>query len=98
MCPLYPLHIALLYLCLTLPLLLAVVDGADALAGWKLGFSHTRIGNKTDKLRELTSKQFDVECEQCVQDTASRYKLLIKNHSPKIASIQYGPEEQVDLN
>ena len=32
MCPLYPLHIVLLYLCLILPLLLAVVQGSEELS------------------------------------------------------------------
>lgn len=33
MCPLYPFHIIILYLCLLLPLLLAVVQGAEELSG-----------------------------------------------------------------
>ena len=98
MCPLYPLHIALLYLCLALPLLLAVVDGADTLATWQLGFSHRRLGNETDKLRELTSKQFDVMCQDCVQDPASQYKLKIRNQDPNIAFLQQGSIEQVRHN
>jgi len=36
MCPLYPFHIIILYLCLLLPLLLAVVQGAEELSGLKL--------------------------------------------------------------
>ena len=39
MCPLYPLHIVLLYLCLILPLLLAVVQGSEELSGSILGAS-----------------------------------------------------------
>jgi len=94
MCPLYPLHIALLYLCLLLPLLLAVVDGADVLASWKLSFSQTVIGNKTDHLRELTSKQFEVQCQDCVQDPSSNYKLILKNEDPRIAHLQLGSYHQ----
>ena len=41
MCPLYPLHLALLYLCLALPLLVAVVDGS--LATWQLAFSRNQV-------------------------------------------------------
>merc|ERR1712165_251195 len=97
MCPLYPLHIALLYLCLALPLLLAVVEGTDTFAGWKVGFSHSKLGagsNETDKLRELTSKQFDVICSNCVQQPSSKYKLLLQNEDPNIASISLADSEQ----
>ena len=100
MCPLYPLHIALLYLCLALPLLLAVVEGADTFAGWKLGFSHSKLGagsNETDKLRELTSKQFDVICSNCVQQPSNKYKLILQNEDPNIASISYAEYEQVKI-
>jgi len=41
MCPLYPFHIIILYLCLLLPLILAVVQGADELSALK--FSKNRI-------------------------------------------------------
>ena len=97
MCPLYPLHIALLYLCLALPLLLALVEGAETLAGWKLDFSHTEIGvgNETEKLRELTYKQFDVICTDCEQKSSSKYKLFLHNEDPNIASISYGDYDQV---
>ena len=98
MCPLYPLHIALLYLCLALPLLLAVVEGADTFAGWKVGFSHSKLGagsNETDKLRELTTKQFSVICSNCVQQPSSKYKLFLQNEDPNIASISYQDSEQV---
>ena len=100
MCPLYPLHIALLYLCLALPLLLALVEGADTLAGWKLGFSRSKLGvgsNETDKLRELTTKQFDVICTDCVQQPSSKYKLILQNEDPNIASISYAEYEQVKI-
>merc|ERR1712183_566930 len=97
MCPLYPLHIALLYLCLALPLLLAVVEGADTFAGWKLGFSHSKLGagsNETDKLRELTTKQFSVICSSCVQQPSSKYKVFLQNEDPNIASLSYQDSEQ----
>ena len=98
MCPLYPLHIALLYLCLALPLLLAVVEGADTFAGWKLGFSQSQLGagsNETEKLRELTTKQVSVICSDCVQQPSSKYKLFLQNEDPSIASISYADSEQV---
>lgn len=98
MCPLYPLHIALLYLCLALPLLLAVVEGADTLAGWRLSFSQAKLGagsNETDKLRELTTKQFDLLCTNCVQQPSNKYKLILQNEDPNIASVSYMEYEQV---
>ena len=90
MCPLYPLHIVLLYLCLTLPLLLAVVDGASSLASWKLNFSKEIIGvgNETEKLRELTSQQLELECDNCEQEQLAQYKVVIENQDPNIAFIQ----------
>merc|ERR1712165_135322 len=97
MCPLYPLHIALLYLCLALPLLLAVVEGADTLAGWRLSFSQAKLGagsNETDKLRELTTKQFDLLCTNCVQQPSNKYKLILQNEDPNIASVSYMEYEQ----
>ena len=96
MCPLYPLHIVLLYLRLALPLPLAVVEGADSLAGWNLAFSHSQIGkgNETEKLRELTSKQFDVICTECDQRPSSKYKLLLRNEDPNIASLSYEDYQQ----
>merc|ERR1712183_14127 len=97
MCPLYPLHIALLYLCLALPLLIALVEGADTFASWKLGFSQSKLGagsNETDKLRELTTKQFSVICSSCVQQPSSKYKVFLQNEDPNIASISYEDSEQ----
>merc|ERR1712183_352839 len=97
MCPLYPLHIALLYLCLALPLLIALVEGADTFASWKLGFSQSKLGagsNETDKLRELTTKEFSVICSNCVQQPSSKYKLRLQNQDPNIASISYADSEQ----
>jgi len=90
MCPLYPFHIIILYFCLLLPLLLAVVEGAESLATWKIDFSTTSIGegNETEKLRELTSKTFDVTCSGCVQEKDSTYKLLLSNAKPGIAFME----------
>ena len=95
-CPLYPLHIILLYLCLALPFLLALVEGADTLAGWNLTFSDTKIGvgNETEKLRELTDKQFDVICSNCEQSPGSKYKLSLHNEDPNIAFIYTGDSQQ----
>jgi len=98
MCPLYPFHIIILYFCLLLPLLLAVVEGAESLASWKVSFSHSMIGkgNETEKLRELTTKNFEVFCSDCVQDKESKYKLKVKNEDPRIAILQTGEFIQDD--
>ena len=96
MCPLYPLHVVLLYLCLALPLLLAVVDGADSLAAWRLAFSRKSLGhNKTERLRELTTRQFDVLCSACDQEPGAEYRLRLRNEDPGIASLQQGESQQV---
>ena len=50
MCPLYPLHLALLYLCLALPLLVAVVDGS--LATWQLAFSRNQVSDSPHSVPE----------------------------------------------
>jgi len=98
MCPLYPLHIIILYFCLLLPLLLAVVEGAESLAAWKVKFSASSIGkgNETDKLRELTTKNFDVLCSDCVQDSDRKYTLELKTEDPRIALMQSGDFIQDD--
>jgi len=98
MCPLYPFHIIILYFCLLLPLLLAIVEGAESLASWKVTFSASSIGqgNETEKLRELTTKNFDVICTDCAQDKDSIYKLELKNEDPRIAFIQSGDYKQDD--
>ena len=47
MCPLYPLHIVLLYLCLILPLLLAVVQGSEELSSAIAAGSSLKKGRLT---------------------------------------------------
>merc|ERR1711892_680086 len=61
-------------------------------------FSATSIGkgNETEKLRELTTKNFDVICSDCGQDRDSIYKLELKNEDPRIAFIQSGDAMQDD--
>jgi len=89
MCPLYPLHILVLYCCMLLPLFLAVVQGAENLAGWKLNFSVPRIGHGEHKLRELTSQAVDVLCFDCPQIEGEKYTLAVTNQDPSIAEISY---------
>ena len=93
MCPLYPFHILILYLCLMLPLLLAVVEAAESLAGWNLGISkstYNEDGNFTLKLREETSETFNINCDGCDHDPGSSYSLKIHNHEPHIAKLRVG--------
>ena len=62
MCPLYPLHLVLLYLCLLLPLLFAVVEGTEELFnGWKLKFTPGSV----DKLQEYNASEVQFECVDC---------------------------------
>ena len=68
MCPLYPLHLVVLYLCLLLPLFLAMAD--SSLLSWQLVFSTPQLGQgreEADKLREETTATFQVSCSGCHQ-------------------------------
>jgi len=99
MCPLYPFHILILYLCLMLPLLLAVVEAAESIAGWNLSFSV--LGNATNtkdglKFREEMSESFGVTCDNCDQEPGKPYTLTIKNHKPENAYIDYNGMGQQD--
>jgi len=87
MCPLYPLHILVLYCCLLLPVLLATVHGAENLAGWKLNFSTPSIGAGDEKLRELTNQTFEVLCFDCKQSEDTKYLLELRNEDPNIAKL-----------
>ena len=81
----------ILYLCLMLPLLLAVVEAAESLAGWNLGISkstYNEDGNFTLKLREETSETFNINCDGCDHDPGSSYSLKIHNHEPHIAKLK----------
>jgi len=86
-CPLYPFHVILLYLCLLLPALFAVIEGSDVLASslskWNLSFSTQKI----DQLREETSDNFTITCSNCSQNALNKYKLILMNQDPYVASI-----------
>ena len=103
MCPLYPLHMILLYLCLLLPLLLAVVEASSFLpdqhSPWHLAFPDLQIGegrNESRKLRELTSKGLKVSCRDCPQVPEGSYQLLLRNHNPHVALLSADGQEQDD--
>ena len=91
MCPLYPFHVIILYLCLILPLLFAVIEGADELAGLKIPkFSLGFIPDKIDKLKQFNFTEVDVtvNCtENCDFDPGS-LQLVLTNSKENIASLQ----------
>jgi hypothetical protein len=58
LCPLYPFHVVLLYLCLLLPLFLAVVDTSEALP--ELKWNLTFYPNKIQKLEEFNFTEMKV--------------------------------------
>ena len=96
MCPLAPFHVIILYLCLILPLLFAVIEGADELAGlklprWNLQFTPDRV----DKLKQfnLTEVNITLNCtENCdsIDDPGSlqHLRLVLTNEKENIASLQ----------
>ena len=93
----------LLYLCLLLPLLLAVVEASSFLpdqhSPWHLAFSDLQIGegrNESRKLRELTSKGLKVSCRDCPQVPEGSYQLLLRNHNPHVALLSADGQEQDD--
>ena len=61
MCPLYPFHIIILYLCLLLPLLLAVVQGAEELSGIKISNNRafpTEINFDPEEVSKLQEQNY----------------------------------------
>ena len=49
-----------------------------------------QVGNKTDKLREGTHQQLEVECRECDQEPGAKYLLRLKNEDPRIAALSHG--------
>jgi len=96
MCPLYPFHVIILYLCLILPLLFAVIEGADELAGLKIPkFSLGFIPDKIEKLKQFNFTEVDVtvNCtENCDFDPGS-LQLVLTNSKENIASLQIEEQE-----
>jgi hypothetical protein len=94
MCPLYPFHLILLYLCLLLPLLLAIVEGSEVLAdfkAWNLTFSPHRVR----KLEECNTTEVRFSCLNChkppavSEDYMRGLKLALISESPEIVSLQH---------
>ena len=97
MCPLYPLHLVLLYLCLLLPLLFAVVEGTEEMFNtWKLKFTPDSV----EKLQEYNSSEVQIECVDCTvpERFPHHLTLALVSEDPGVASVQYleqKPEEEV---
>jgi len=99
MCPLYPLHIVLLYLCLILPLLLAVVQGSEELStaiaatapnGNKfLGGGKLTFGMDRFKTQEQNVSQLQLSCYDChgLDAYQNELKLVLSVTEPDVASL-----------
>ena len=109
MCPLYPFHIIILYLCLLLPLLLAVVQGAEELSGLKIlnkrslpkaiDFDPAQI----NKLQEQNYTEVKVTLSFDDQDppdekSNSYLQLNIWSDDPSIASVSRNQENASSQN
>ncbi len=93
MCPLYPLHVVLLYLCLLLPLLLAVVEGSEELfSRWRISFIPKKV-NSTEGHTETV----EVYCDDCFvpAGTSSNLRLVLTSQHPNVASLE--GERQFEL-
>ena len=99
MCPLYPFHLVILYLCLVLPLLLAVVQGAEELSGWKvchknklpqhMKFDTAQVNVQEQNFAEVKlTLSFD---DQDPPDDAPDNYLQLKlwSDDPSVASVTY---------
>lgn len=99
MCPLYPFHVIILYLCLLLPLLFAIVEGADELAGlkvpkWNVSF----LPSKVEKLQEKNFTEVQFTCQSCplTDHDPGSLQLLLKNDQPDIAAIEFEGDQKDD--
>merc|ERR1712223_1417590 len=105
MCPLYPFHVIILYLCLLLPLLFAVIEGADELAGikWNLSFMPKRIDgtNDANTLKEYGSIKVELNgnCTNCSNPNSisdpGNLKLVLTNEKQDIASLSYQDNDEM---
>ena len=90
MCPLYPFHLILLYLCLLLPLLFAVVEGAEEFSKWNITF----MPKSVEQLEEYNTTQAQLHCYDCKMpaDNGGPEKLLqvaLISDDPHIASLEH---------
>ena len=98
MCPLYPFHIIILYLCLLLPLLLAVVQGAEELSGIKISNNRafpTEINFDPEEVSKLQEQNYtEVKLTLTFDDqdppderSKNNLQLLLRTDDPNIASV-----------
>ncbi len=91
MCPLYPFHLVLLYFCMMLPLLLAVVEGSEELfTNWKITF----LPRKINKLTEGETQSVKLLCEDCTDPAFllpdyPGLKLALMSDDPRVATIEH---------
>ncbi|TRY63520.1 hypothetical protein TCAL_04892 [Tigriopus californicus] len=89
MCPLYPLHMVFLYLCLIVPLFFAVVQGSEELfAGWNLKFHPGSV----EKLLQFNSTQIEIACEGChlnpdIKRVFPNLELVVSSQDDFVASV-----------
>ena len=99
MCPLYPFHLIILYLCLVLPLLLAVVQGAEEIAGWRVCSKRLPQNIKFDppqveKLQEQNFTEIKVtlnfdDIDPPDNCTENYLQLNIWSDDPTVASVNH---------
>ena len=89
MCPLYPFHLILLYLCLLLPLLFAVVEGSEELfANWKVNF----LPENGTSVKEYNNSEVTFQCQDCeiTKEMEEKYpdlRLILYSDNPGVASM-----------
>lgn len=94
MCPLYPFHLILLYLCLLLPLLLAVVEGSEVLADFK-SWNLTFTPYKVRRLEEFNTTEVKISCLNChkppgiSEDYLRDLKLTLRSENVDVVSLQH---------
>ena len=94
MCPLYPFHMILLYLCLLLPLFLAVVEGSEVLADFK-AWNVTFSPHKVRRLEEFNTTEVQISCFNCHKppglsdDYLRDLKLTLRSENIDVVSLQH---------
>ena len=112
MCPLYPFHLVLLYLCLLLPLLLAVVEGSEELLQAVAGRGPPRLSFLPPEVDRLTAGEFKAVkllCEDCpdprelLDGFPDGLRLALMSDDPRVATVEHelwkedkGMEEEDD--
>ncbi len=97
MCPLYPFHVIILYLCLLLPLLFAVIEGSEELSKWNLKFTPGKI----DKMQQFNFTEVELTCHNCPLNSQDNdpgaLQLKLTNDKANIATLEYEAQGQNDI-